>query len=265
MNHIAPTLFRRRSRRDSVNNYVLVNTARNIARRAFTLIELLVVIAIIAILAGLLLPALIRAKGNAKSAVCKSNLRQQGIALQIYADDHGFYPAASEEVQMNSPLNRSWIQYLALSSKSHAGVFRCPKRELAGYGLNKWGTMSRGKAEDFILGLGGDIEHTKPFTMEWRIPVSRVKVPSDMIAIGDSHELGPDVKLDGLVRIISSPSSIHPYMMSAPGARHNRGANVVFCDGHVEWNKQIHWISKTPEVRKRWNNDNEPHPETWKD
>jgi prepilin-type N-terminal cleavage/methylation domain-containing protein len=74
---------------------------------AFTLIELLVVIAIIAIIAALLLPALSRAKAAAHSSVCKSNLRQLGVALNLYVHDYEEYPGAPPYIAQST--TAAWL------------------------------------------------------------------------------------------------------------------------------------------------------------
>lgn len=78
--------------------------------RGFTLIELLVVIAVIAVLMGILLPSLNQARLHAKRTASAGNLRQLGLAIELYAQDNqGFFPETSHGLSGQAARQRSWV------------------------------------------------------------------------------------------------------------------------------------------------------------
>ena len=233
----------------------------------FTLIELLVVIAIIAILAALLLPALSLAKAAGQSAACKSNLRQIGIALSVYSGDYHKYPRWLEGGQNAGNAFMFWDTKLLPLAANTRNLFVCPANLRApawtntarlngpnpSYDYNMAGT-GRYRATTPNLGLDGN--STGP-TAAVYLDENQLKAPSEMVAVADAKAKdsdGGDDDLDDL-----TPINLLNEMTSP---RHDQGANVVFCDAHVEYGKAKLWLAKTPGARQRWNFDNQPHPET---
>jgi prepilin-type processing-associated H-X9-DG protein/prepilin-type N-terminal cleavage/methylation domain-containing protein len=238
------------------------NGPGNQRRFAFTLIELLVVVAIIVLLAAMLLPALARSKAAGLSAACKSNLHQIGLATSLYATDYQNYPLWES---FGSSFHY-WDGAILFLASNNRRLFACPANKAvppwtnsfypnASYDYNLTGT---GTALGYpvlvsALGLDGGAEKC--------LPENGVKVPSEMVAVADASVpsptgaiFAPALGLDG------GPINL---LWELDPARHNNGANIVFCDAHVEYGKLAAWLQRSDRARRRWNKDNQPHVETW--
>ncbi len=240
---------------------------------AFNLLELLVTVAIITILAALLLPALATAKASGRSAACKSNLRQIGISMADFTHEEDRFPAAQHwDATVNPFVTYGWPARLLPGLGSNTSVFRCPatdsrfdwpaKPSPLGYAFPfnvDPGTsrFSYGYNVSGVASMGGHGLGSGPPP---GIPVSRVTHPAEMIAIADSDGSG---LWDGEITFNRVALPGGPRVLFPPGSRHKLGANVVFCDGHVEWARQSKWIEGTDEAARRWNNDHQTHRPLW--
>ena len=228
----------------------------------FTLIEMLVTVAIMGLLAALLLPALAGAKSLARGLACRSNLAQMAKALAAYDSEYRYYPGAGDAAtvtnQVTSVAPDSWRARLLPFLGNQAAVLRCPDHRpfsygavaSESYGYNATGTSPVGTLAS-PLGLGDG--------KEWFVGSTQVKSPSGMIALGDL-DLPPGVAINTLSPNLPAPMG---GVQSLISGRHQAGAQMACCDGHVEWGRQPRWVEKTVASRSRWNLDAEAHPETW--
>ncbi len=237
-------------------------------QRAFTLVELLVVIAVIALLAAMLLPALSKGKEAAQSARCKSNLHQLGLALKLYTDDFQKYPACAA-TDAATGVYSLWDGKILPFAANNRDLFLCPAEKSATqwtnnptmslrnpcYGYNMAGSGAYPASSGSSLGLDGG-GGGRGWGTGASLPEAQVKAPSDMIAVSDCRPVGrgEDNDLDDLFPI---------NLLAELAPRHNRGENAMFCDAHVEYAKHVVWMRKTDGARLRWNNDHQPHSETW--
>lgn len=202
---------------------------KKIRGKGFTLIELLVVIAIISILAAMLLPALSRAREQARSVVDKNNLKQIGIAFMLYAQDNGGrFPDGS-----GFATSDQWyveVDYYLTNYYSKPGytwtkapkVWSDPDEKPARFNWNEcsYGFNIKGGGYPSLAG----------------IKVNKVINPSQIVLVGDSRNDYATQKPWAYEAFIYYKNK----NWNAPdvGKRHFGGANLLFVDGHVEWYKK---------------------------
>ncbi|MFN7138844.1 MAG: type II secretion system protein [Limisphaerales bacterium] len=189
--------------------------SRKRALQGFTLIELLVVIAIIAILAGMLLPSLSRAKERATTIACANSVRQLGLAMQMYADENNErLPMAHGVVRWDDVNPMPWVRPLQ-PYYQNTNILKCA-------------SMSRHYDQSpFSYFMGGRGAYVAAGLERASVNFRQVRYPSAYILSGDVNYWFSPIDAD-------PDNYSQDTLFSFPSPAHNKRVNVLFADLHVK-------------------------------
>jgi len=215
------------------------------SRKAFTLIELLVVIAIIALLMAILMPALNRAKEQSRTVTCLSNLRQIGVAAQMYADAWNNQIPRGAWSQAPIPWFVLYLPYLShqqnMKDYRSVGIYRCPsypdKDQTVCYVVNNWQFADR---NDYVGKEYREEEYirlTQYRHLDWTIYLADNEDGSWRDIVRKEGDVaGRFVDVYKQTHLASSDDE--PAAQGEPGRRiarnrHRKGYNVLYFDWHT--------------------------------